>query len=177
YNILMRQTYFITSTVNKWIYLFHRPPLAEIILEALAHRISEGDINLRAYVIMPNHLHMILTLRDGLALSDLLRDFHKFTAKQVIETLGNWNAPLLEKFATNSRDRKRLIWRKTHSPKLVVSWDFFSQKLEYIHNNPVVKKWRLCERPELYPFSSAGDYLTGRSGPLPIVIVTPWAKA
>jgi REP element-mobilizing transposase RayT len=160
----MRQIYFITSTVNHWIPLFHRADYAEIILEALSFRAEKGQIRINAYIIMPNHIHMMLTVNEGHTLTDFIRDFHKFTAKRIIETLEMENNRVLERFRVESRDRKIQVWRKTHSPKQITSWKFFLQKLEYIHNNPLNARWRLCERPEEYAYSSAGVYMAVSRG-------------
>ncbi|MBI4665795.1 MAG: transposase [Nitrospinae bacterium] len=169
----MRQAYFITSTINQWAHLFHRKEMAGIILESLSTRAQQGKIKINGYVIMPNHIHMIITINEGNVLADFLRDFHKYTAKKIIETLNRDNDPLLSRFTVEKRDRKIQIWQKTHSPKKLISWEFLKQKLEYIHNNPLAKKWRLCDRPENFAWSSARDYL-GQSGPLPVEVVSPW---
>jgi len=172
--IPMRQAYFMTSTVNHWISLFHRDELAGIMLEALFFRVKQGQIKINAYVIMPNHTHMIATINDGGKLSDFLRDFHKFTAKRIIGVLEKEDNPALARFTVENRDRKIQIWRKTHSPKQIASWEFFREKLEYIHNNPVTARWRLCDRPEDFAYSSARDYILGQQGALPVEVITPW---
>jgi len=170
----MRRIYFITSTVNHWIHLFHRNEMARVILESLSFRVEQGHIKINAYVIMPNHAHMIVTINEGNELCDFLRDFHKFTAKQIISALEKENNPLLARFKAEKRDRYFHVWKQTHSPKRIISWEFFRQKLEYIHNNPLAARWSLCDRPENFAYSSARDYLFGQSGLLPVEVITPF---
>lgn len=154
--------------------MFHRDELAGVILEALSFRAEQGQIKINAYVIMPNHVHMILTISEGAALQDFMRDFHKFTARRIIGFLEEENNPVLARFVVEMRDRKIHIWQKTHSPKQIISWEFFREKLEYIHNNPVTARWHLCERPENFMYSSARDYMSGQNGALPVEVITPW---
>ncbi|MBI4828866.1 MAG: transposase [Nitrospinae bacterium] len=160
----MRQMYFITSTVNAWKSLFHRAEFAEIIIRSLSFMITNERIKLHGYVIMPNHLHLILTINEQYALSSYLRDFHKYTAYEIIKLFKESKCPDLALFEVKKNDRAYQIWQETHAPKTVQSYKFFRQKLEYIHNNPLSARWRLCERPERYPYSSAGDYLTNKPG-------------
>ncbi|MBI5816061.1 MAG: transposase [Nitrospinae bacterium] len=169
--------YFITSTVNHWIKLFQRSDLAAIILESLSYRVAKGEIRLNAYVLMPNHLHMIVSMDESGSLRNFLRDFHKFTAREIINALNRERNPVLTRFVVQERDRNTHFWRKTHSPKQITTWKFFLQKIEYIHNNPLSSHWRLCERPEHYPYSSACDYLVEQRGAVPLEVIkpsTPW---
>jgi len=66
------------------------------------------------------------------------------------------------------KDRTYQIWQNSHSPKQIISFPFFRQKLEYIQNNPCTEHWQLCELPEQYPYSSASDYLLDKPGILDI---------
>lgn len=138
--------------------------------------ISEERISLHGYVIMPNHLHLILTVAESYDLPSFLRDFHKFTSQQIIKILRNESSSLLEKFEVDKSDRRYQVWLETHSPKMIETFPFFRQKLEYIHNNPLSPRWRLCERPEDYQLSSARDYILKEDGKLKIEIMTPWTE-
>lgn len=173
----MRRTYFITSTANGWIRLFDRPEFSQIILNSLAFMISEERIKLHGYVIMPNHLHLILTVSKSYDLSSFLRDFHKFTSQQIIKILRNESSSLLEKLEVDKNDRRYQVWMETHAPKAIEMFPFLRQKLEYIHNNPLSPRWSLCDKPEDYPFSSARDYILKEDGKLKIEIMTPWTEA
>ncbi|MDH5511441.1 MAG: transposase [Nitrospinota bacterium] len=99
----MRNTYFITSTVNGWIPLFHRPEYAQVVLDSLAFVIAEERIMLHGYVIMPNHLHVILSIAEKYDLSSFLRDFHKFTSQQIIKIMRNEASGLLDRLAVKKK--------------------------------------------------------------------------
>lgn len=160
----MRQTYFITSTVNSWIRLFDRPEFVQVVLDSLAFLIAERRIKLNGYAIMPNNLHLILSVADFYDLPSFLRDFHKFTSQQILKILRNESDSLLEKLEVGKNDRRHQVWMETHAPKAIRDISFFRQKLEYIHNNPLNPRWLLCEKPEGYPvFKRKGLYF-GRAG-------------
>ena len=113
---------------------------------------------------MPSHLHLIARATKDITLSEILRDFKKFTAKRLIEQIQNepesgrdW---LLEHFSKEAdrikRNKNYKIWQDGNQPKKIFSNEFFWQKLEYIHQNPV-KDLIVCQ-PEDYLFSSARNY-------------------
>ena len=65
------------------------------------------------------------------------------------------NAPRAEK----NRKKKHRVFEISSDIKPCYTEKFLLQKLNYIHNNPVSKKWKLASLPELYPHSSAAYYL------------------
>lgn len=164
----MTNTYFITSTAKGWIRVFSDPYSAKIVVSSLKFMITEKRIDLHAYVVMPNHVHLIITHAESYPLDSFLRDFHKFTAQKIILKLKDKNRQLLTKLESPLKDRKYQLWQETHAPKKVVSFKFALQKINYIHNNPVTARWRLCERPEDYLYSSARDYILNQPGILPV---------
>jgi hypothetical protein len=66
---------------------------------------------------------------------------------------------ILSKFEVNAKDREYQIWERNSLSIDVYSRDVLIQKLDYIHNNPLQDKWKLCAVPEEYRFSSAKYYL------------------
>ncbi len=158
--------YFTTSTINKWIKLFHIVKYRKIILDSLNYLINNKIVKIHGYVIMPNHIHLLLTILEPHSISNVLRDFHKYTSQQIIKLLRNNNSEILERLLSDRNDRKYQIWQTSHAVKQVESADFFRQKLEYIHNNPCTERWQLCEKPEDYQYSSASDYLLDIDGPV-----------
>ena len=78
--------HFITATVVDWIDVFTRKNYRDLIVECLDFCITNKSMVLYGYVIMSNHIHMIVQSGDG-ELSDLLRDFKKFTATKIIEKI------------------------------------------------------------------------------------------
>ena len=113
---------------------------------------------------MSNHLHLVVSAKNE-DLSDILRDFKKFTSKQIIEAIINnkqesrrdWMLDIFRKAGvSNNRNKEYQFWRQDNQPKECYSNGFTVQKLNYIHNNSVDAG--IVERPENYLYSSAKDY-------------------
>ena len=60
--------------------VFTRKDYRDIVLDSLRHCQNEKGLLLHAWCIMSNHLHMIVSGKEG-SLSDILCDFKKFTSK------------------------------------------------------------------------------------------------
>ena len=72
--------YFLTLTVIDWVDIFIRPDYKHIIVDSLRHCQNEKGLELYAWCLMSNHLHLIAAVREEnrYTLSDILRDFKKF---------------------------------------------------------------------------------------------------
>ena len=104
--------HFITFTVVDWIDVFTRQTYNDVVNESLDYCIQNKGMILFGYVIMSNHIHMIIQSQEA-TLSDLIRDFKKFTAKSILEKIKNspesrrdW---MLERFklATESHSKNK----------------------------------------------------------------------
>jgi len=158
--------YFITTTIVGWIDVFTRKELAEVIIESLQFCQSKKGLIIYAWCLMPSHLHMIVSAEEGKNLSDIMRDFKKFTSKKIISTIKEINESrewLLDKFSfaarTNSKSDEFKFWQDGFHPISLETNLFIDQKLDYIHNNPV--EAGLVYEPEHYVYSSALSYSGG----------------
>ncbi|WP_227256213.1 transposase [Pedobacter sp. MR2016-19] len=98
--------YFITTTVIGWIDVFTWKELEEVIIESLKYCQSNKGLIIHAWCLMPSHLHMIVSAKENYKLSDIIRDFKKFTSKKIIKTIGEINESrewLLDKFSFAAR--------------------------------------------------------------------------
>ena len=86
-NRVLDELYFVTSTVVDWIDIFTRPKYNHIILESLAYFHEKKGLRIYAWVLMSNHLHMIVSSGTEATVSDILRDFKKFTSKRIMLSL------------------------------------------------------------------------------------------
>ena len=78
--------HFVTCTVVGWVDVFSRKLYKEIVIKSLAYCQKEKGMKLCAYVIMTNHLHLIIASETN-NISDITRDFKKYTSKQIIEAI------------------------------------------------------------------------------------------
>lgn len=167
--------YFVTTTTVGWIDIFTRPEQKQVIINSLKYCQRHKGLEIFAYCLMSNHLHMICKAEEGL-LSDIIRDFKKFTSKEIIRTIEEspesrrkWMLDLFEKACEHlKRDQQYKVWQNGYHAESLISAKFIKQKLNYIHNNPV--KDRIVENPEDYLFSSARSY-AGLDAELEVILL------
>jgi REP element-mobilizing transposase RayT len=153
---------FFTAVCYEWFSLLDTPQAKEIVIESLRYRVNKGQVKVAAFVIMPNHIHIIWRIQNGYELEDVQRDFLKYTAKGLLTLIKNSKGEGgLESLFVGLKDRKFQVWkRNSMSIDLIQAW-FFKQKLDYLHANPCQPHWQLTEQPEYYRYSSAKFYQTG----------------
>ena len=137
---------YLTLTIVEWIDLFTRPVYHQIIIDSLKYCQMHKQLKVHAFVIMPSHLHLILSTPSETGLSSILRSFKSFTAKQISKYLKDKQQPesrrewLLNHFAFNARKSKThseyKIWQRDNHPIVLYSPKVIRQKLNYIHLNP-----------------------------------------
>ncbi len=122
------------------------------------------------YVLMPNHIHLIIFFRDRNELSNLMRDFKKYSSIQVRRMLEKENnIDLLDKLHFEKREQKFRVWTSRFDDKIITSREDLERILDYIHNNPLQEKWGLVNNPEDYLYSSAAFYYKEKESILPVV--------
>jgi len=163
-------THFITPTIVDWVDVLTHSIYRDIIMDSLDFCIKYKHLHLYGYVIMTNHLHLIVRSGNG-TLSDTIRDFKKFTATQIIEAIKNepesrreWMFHRFEWNASQNKRSSNQFWTHENHPESIFTLDFFNQKLNYIHQNPVRAGW--VEQPEEYIYSSAKAIIKNIPGKL-----------
>jgi putative transposase len=125
-------TYFVTSATFGRRRLFQVAVNAELFLETLQQYRRDGHYKLHAFVVMPDHIHLLLTPQE-MAIE---------RAMGLIK--GGFSHRLSSKFP---------VWQRGFTDHRIRSSDEFQAKREYIHQNPV--RARMVELPGLYHYSSA----------------------
>ncbi len=87
YRVANDGIYYMTVTVIDWIDVFTRKELANVIIESLVYCQRQKGLVLYAWCLMPSHLHLIASAAEGIKLTDVMRDFKKFTSKAVVSTI------------------------------------------------------------------------------------------
>lgn len=130
-----------------------------------------------AWCIMTNHVHLIFRSINEQKPELLLGDFKRYTSKKIVQTIKNnpkesrkdWLLAHFAKVASESSNVDNYqFWRHDNKPIELWSNKVIDEKINYIHNNPVAEG--LVFRPEDYKYSSAVDY-SGEKGLLEGVIV------
>ncbi|MEO8173445.1 MAG: transposase [Sediminibacterium sp.] len=154
-------TQFITITCLKWLPVLQNDHHKAIIIEALQNRVAKQQVTIYAFVIMPNHMHIIWQLHDGIIRENFQRDFLKFTARAILQFIRMNEDKIIKELKVKAPDRNYQVWERNSLRVDLYSEKIFIQKMNYMHSNPVQQKWRLADLPGNYRFSSAKFYETG----------------
>lgn len=167
--------YFVTSKVYRNQDVFVYKKFCEIIISNLEFYRKSKNFKLLGYVIMPNHLHTVIWPLGKYSISEILRDFKKQTAKEIITVLreggilnpafsnqktgrinNSTSSDLLNIFTVNSKKQDFKFWQARNWIENIYSEWFLRQKLGYIHNNPVRAK--MVKEGQDYLYTSAKNY-------------------
>ncbi|MBN8860226.1 MAG: transposase [Sphingobacteriales bacterium] len=157
----LQDIYFYTDTIIDFKHLLEDDSIKLIIIQSLCYLVEHKLSRIFGYVIMPNHIHLIWTHLALNGKESPAGSFTKFTAHQIKKYLQANNQLQLLNFSSNKSDRQYQFWKRDQLAIPLSTIKTLEQKLEYIHNNPVVEKWALCDQPEDYRRSSARCYLKG----------------
>lgn len=112
------------------------PAIAELTQGAFLH--FDGlRYQLCAWVVMPNHVHVMAELNPDQLLPEVLHSWKSFTSKEANKKLG----------------RSGQFWQEEYFDRYIRNTRHYECAIRYIHENPV--KAGLVARPEDWPFSSA----------------------
>jgi putative DNA methylase len=110
--------------------------IADLVQESLLH-FADNRYKLQAWVIMPNHVHFMITPLSSWELSDVIQKFKSFTSHEANKTLR----------------REGKFWQEDYFDRYIRDYEHFADTVSYIENNPV--KARLCKKHSDWPWSSA----------------------
>ena len=116
---------------------FLRSPLVAAAVEDDLLSYDGKVLKLLAWVVMPNHIHLLGTRYEGYTLAGIMQSFKSLTSHKVNKML----------------ERSGQFWMTDYFDRYIRNANHFARTVRYIENNPV--KARLCARPEDWPFSSA----------------------
>jgi len=162
--------YFATLTVKHWVDVFTRREYKDIVVESLDFCQKNKGLEIFAWVLMSNHLHLIIRPQEGYFLEDILQDFKKFTSKNIIkaieenpqESRKEW---LLRCFKIEKGNR---FWQEGNHPIELWTNAVIREKLDYLHKNPV--KSGIVYQVQDYVYSSASNY-AGEKGLLDVKLI------
>ena len=171
-------TWFVTFTCYSWISLFEIANAYDMVYKWFKLIDDKYGIKTLAFVIMPNHVHVLLELPGtGINLNKLIGNGKRFMAYEIVRRLREiGRQDVLTKLSLACSDRERAKGQKykafeqSFDAKPVYSLEFLYQKLDYIHHNPVSGKWNLCTEFVDYEHSSAGFYELERAHPFIAIV-------
>ncbi len=169
--------YFISFAVVDWLDVFTRNDYKDIFIESLTYSQENKGMEIYAWCIMTNHVHLIFRSINGQKPELLIGDLKRFTSNKIVkaiidnprESRKDWLLEQFQKAASKSSNVKKYqFWRHDNKPIELWSNRVIFEKINYIHNNPVEEG--LVYNPEDYVYSSARDY-SGEKGILNGVVI------
>ena len=168
--------FFITLPVVGWIDVFTRSDYCDEFLKNLEYCRKNKGLKIYAYCIMSSHIHLIVSA-DDIKLPGIIRDLKSYTAKRLLKLISEhptesrkeWMLAKFEKAGRlNPGNDIYQFWQHDNHPIELASFSMFKEKLDYIHNNPVVAGF--VTEAYYWKYSSAIDY-SGGTGVLEIDFV------
>jgi putative transposase len=166
--------HFVTFSVVGWVDVFSREQYKELFVESLKYCQGNKGMVLHAWVIMTNHVHLILSSNSN-KIEHIVRDLKKYTSKQVlkaiqainIESRKEWMLNIFGFAGKNNNNNKEYqFWKQDYHPIELNNAEKVKQRLDYLHENPM--RSGLVWEPWHYKYSSAIDYYTNEHGLLKI---------
>ncbi len=170
--------YFVTFTIIQWLDVFIRQEYRDVFLDSIRYCQKHKGLEVYAYCVMSSHVHMIVARHGKQNLEHIIRDIKKFTSSKIIEAINNnpqesrrellmW---LFERAGTyNPHNTRYQFWEQHSHPIELNTEEKLNQRLDYIHNNPVVAG--IVRYPEDYLYSSAGNYAKLPDNVLEIILI------
>jgi len=160
--------YFVSFATIYWIDVFTRNEYREVLLDSMRFCQKEKGLEVYAWCLMPNHVHLILGSNQN-PLEGIIRDMKAFTSRrlrQVIseseqESRKEWIVWMMQRAGQkNKNNYDWQFWRQDNHPIELYDWAITKQKLDYLHNNPVAAGF--VDDAAAWLYSSARDYSGGK---------------
>ncbi|HXL56696.1 MAG TPA: transposase [Chitinophagaceae bacterium] len=158
--------YYITYTCYNWLYLFSITNSYNLVYKWFNYLKNTAQIKVTAYVIMPNHVHVILFFpNENYNLNTIISNAKRFMAYEMVSCLKQLDEnKILQQLegGLSEREKKKgqlhKVFKDSFDAKPIYIKPFLLQKIQYIHLNPGRGKWKLVEDWREYKHSSASFY-------------------
>jgi REP element-mobilizing transposase RayT len=164
--------YHITATVTAWLPLLRRADVRKLICEEIATALAGCRGSLTAFVIMPDHLHLVIHLPGQGLLHAFNRLWRGRSARRAIDLLKSGSASELTVMAAHANaDCRYAFWKEqVRCFPIVTQWKLV-ELLAYVHGNPVRRG--LSQGPGDWPLSSFRFYDCGEEALMPVTPPRP----
>ncbi len=155
----INKIYFWTATINQWQCLLQEDSHKQIIIDSLKYLSDKKLIVVYAFVIMPNHIHVIWEQTKMNGGESPRASFMKYTGHILLAKLKEKNESHL--YRVDLANKRHEIWKRDSLAIELFTRKVTIQKLNYVHANPVKGRWKLAIDEVSYYYSSAKFYDTG----------------
>ncbi len=163
------EPHFLTFSCFKRLPLLNRDRSRDWMTQAIRLARSKAPFDLWAYVIMPEHVHLILVPREDARIASILTTIKQSVSKRALNWLKNNSPeflPQIEDVQPNGKRSFRFWQRGGGYDRNLRSVRDIHEKIRYVHQNPVTRE--LVERPSDWEWSSASAWESSGDSPLPI---------
>lgn len=170
------KVYFVTFTVVQWVDVFTRRHYKDLVLDSIRFCVQNKGLELYAYCLMTNHLHMLVGTEKE-PIEYIMRDMKRHTSKYLYELIENdaeesrtkWMCWIFQRAGQqNPANNAHQLWQQGFHPIQINNTQMLSQKLDYIHYNPVEAGF--VDEPQHYLYSSARNYC-GEKGLIDVILL------
>jgi len=140
----------------------------ELLARAIDAASYKHNFAVWAYVIMPEHLHILIYPRnENYSISEILKSIKQPVARQIVNHLKENNSPKLQLLATGTRHHPYRFWQDGGGyDEVIRTYRGLIRFVDYLHENPVVRGF--VENAVDWEWSSARDWILGEKGPVEI---------
>ena len=154
--------YYITSVIHNRVKIFTQPSSVIPVIDSLNYYRHQYACKLIGYVIMLDHIHLLMWPSEQEAITDFMRDFKRFTSGRItrqakVEGKTEW-VKKFEEAGTETVRADYKVWQDSFWEQSIHTEKFLKQKLDYILN-PV--RAGIVKAAEDYPYSSYRNYYLG----------------
>jgi REP element-mobilizing transposase RayT len=160
--IALGEIFFWTATINNWQRLLWKDDYKNIIVSSLQYLSDAGKVDVFAFVIMPNHIHLIWRVNEMNGKETAQGSFLKYTAHEFKKILKNDTDNNLASYAVTAANKSYEFWQRDSLAVHLYTKEVAYQKLDYTHYNPCTERWQLVSDPCDYIYSSAKYYMLGQ---------------
>ena len=152
--------HFVTTKTFDNAKIFNKEKNVQLFLKVLYEVKEKLNFLLIGFVIMPDHLHLMIVPETRNSISDVMRHIKGRFARLYNQSIWRINSADYETNkifyrAGNSSPPKRKVWQNSFYDHVIRNRKEFLEKLNYIYNNPV--KAKIVAKPEDYKFSSISE--------------------
>ena len=174
------KAYFVTFTAINWIDVFIRNEYRNVFIESLKYCQQHKGLNIYSWCLMTSHAHLIISSKDNLPLSGIVRDTKSYTSRHIRKLIENkdyvgesrreWMFWMMQRAGLrNGNNIDFQFWQQHNHPIVLDSNELIDQKVNYIHNNPVEAGF--VNNPEDWKYSSAIDFTEKGKGLLDLALL------
>lgn len=143
--------HYLTINIRDRQQAFRRDAHARAACHALRRQCDEHPAKLIAYVVMPEHLHVIINPRDG-QITRFLAQLKPAITDRIVEIATAQQERRVLAWLYDARQQRHRLWQDGKYNFHLYSQRLIWQKINYIHTNPIARQ--LVPTAAEYPYSS-----------------------